>query len=107
MSTTDIWLTLIGMGIVTILTRAFFLIGGERIVLPSRVQRALRYAPAAALSAIILPDLLMGQNHVDFSLHNHKLMAGIAAALFFLYKRNMPGMIAVGMLVYTALRLST
>ena len=106
MNTIDIWLSLIGMGAITILTRAFFLIGGERVVLPTRVQQALRYAPAAALAAIILPDLLFWQNHIDISLNNHKLLASITAALFFIYKRNMLGMIAVGMVVYTLLRLN-
>lgn len=45
MTTLQIWLAILGMGVVTAATRAFFLIGGERTVLPPRVQRVLRYAP--------------------------------------------------------------
>ena len=51
MSTLQIWLVVAGMTLVTAATRAFFLLGGERGVLPERLQRALRYAPAAALVA--------------------------------------------------------
>lgn len=51
MSTLDIWLTIFGMTIVTIVTRALFLMVGDRLTLPMRVQHALRFAPAAALAA--------------------------------------------------------
>ncbi|MBY4895450.1 AzlD domain-containing protein [Cupriavidus sp. AU9028] len=107
MSHLEIWVALVGMAVVTIVTRAFFLMAGERVTLPDRVQRALRYAPAAALAAIILPDLMTWQGHFTAGLENHKLLAGIAAALFYLATRKMLGMIAVGMAVYTALRLLT
>jgi branched-subunit amino acid transport protein len=50
MTSTQIWLAIFGMTFVTAVTRAMFLIGGERTVLPGRVQRMLRYAPAAALA---------------------------------------------------------
>ena len=42
MSATHIWLAIVGMMLVTAATRALFLLGGERAVLPERVQRALR-----------------------------------------------------------------
>lgn len=101
----QIWLALIGMAGVTIVTRAFFLMAGERVSLPDRVQKALRYAPGAALAAIILPDLMTWQGHFSFGLDNFKLIAGVAAGVFYLVTRRMLGMIAVGMAVYTALRL--
>ncbi len=55
MSHTEIWIALAGMAVVTIVTRALFLMAGEHVTVPDRLQRALRYAPAAALAAIILP----------------------------------------------------
>ncbi len=105
MSHLEIWIGLVGMLVVTIITRAFFLMAGERVTVPDRLQRALRYAPAAALAAIILPDLMTWQGHFTVSPHNAKLMAGLAALLFFLLTRRMVGMIVFGMAVYTALRL--
>lgn len=42
----------------SVLTRAGFMLFGDYIPLPDGVRRALRYAPAAALTAIVVPDLL-------------------------------------------------
>ncbi|WP_432259311.1 AzlD domain-containing protein [Cupriavidus sp. TMH.W2] len=105
MSHTEIWIALVGMALVTVITRALFLMAGEHVSVPDRIQRALRYAPAAALAAIILPDLMTWQGHFTLALTNYKLMAGIAATLFYVLTRKMVGMILVGMAVYTALRL--
>ncbi|MNT90586.1 Branched-chain amino acid transport protein (AzlD) [compost metagenome] len=93
------------MGVVTVVTRALFLMAGEHVTVPDRLQRALRYAPAAALAAIILPDLMTWQGHFTVALSNYKLVAGVAATLFYLLTRKMVGMIVVGMAVYTGLRL--
>jgi branched-subunit amino acid transport protein len=100
-----VWLTIIGMALVTGLTRAFFLIGGERMVLPPRIQRVLRYAPAAALAAVVVPDLL--ETPVGLSLwpSNHALWASLAGLAYYLRRRGMMGTIAVGMVVFTVLRL--
>jgi len=105
MSHLEIWIALVGMAVVTVITRAFFLIAGERVTVPDRLQRALRYAPAAALAAIVLPDLLTWQGHFTVALDNIKLLSGIAATVFYLVTRSMVGMIAAGMAVYTVLRL--
>lgn len=105
MSHLEIWIALVGMAVVTIVTRALFLMAGEHVTVPDRLQRALRYAPAAALAAIVLPDLMTWQGHFTLSPANDKLVAGVAATLFFLATRRMVGMIVVGMAVYTALRL--
>ena len=46
------------LALCSVLTRAGFMLFGDYIPLPEGVRRALRYAPAAALTAIIVPDLL-------------------------------------------------
>ena len=104
MSSTSIWLVIIGMTVVTTLSRAFFLFAGERITLPERVQRALRYAPAAALAAVVVPVALTWHGHLVFSLTNHDMLAALAGLLWFLWRRSMVETIVVGMLVFTALR---
>lgn len=105
MSHLETWVAILGMTVITVLSRALFLMAGERVTVPDRLQRALRYAPAAALAAIVLPDLLTFDGHLAISPGNDKLMAGIAATVFYVLTRRMVGMIAVGMAVYTALRL--
>ena len=106
MSTLQIWLAIIGMGLVTAVTRALFLIGGERMVLPPRVQRVLRYAPAAALAGVVVPDLLVTQTGISIGLGNHALWASVAGLAYYLKRRGMMGTIAVGMIVFTVLRLA-
>ncbi|SAK38970.1 branched-chain amino acid transport [Caballeronia hypogeia] len=106
MSALQVWLAIIGMGLVTALTRALFLIGGERMVLPPRVQRVLRYAPAAALAGVVVPDLLETPAGLSLALSNHALWASVAGLAYYLRRRGMMGTIAVGMLVFTVLRLA-
>ena len=74
MTSTQIWLAIFGMMFVTALTRALFLIGGERTVLPERVQRMLRYAPAAALAAVVLPDVLATPDGLSFALVESRVL---------------------------------
>jgi branched-subunit amino acid transport protein len=105
LSATDVYLyTVIGcLTLVSVLTRAGFLLFGDYIPLPDGVRRALRYAPAAALTAIIVPDLLPW--HADtgpqFDL---RLVAGVAATLVFLRTRSAVAVIVTGMVVLWGLR---
>lgn len=105
MSALEIWLVIFGMTVVTVLTRSLFLAMGNRMTLPTRLQHALRFAPAAALIAIVLPDLLWNHGHFDASWTNPRLMAGIVATAFYVVTRRMLGMVVVGMAVFTVLRL--
>ena len=104
MTSTQIWLAIIGMTFVTALTRAMFLIGGERTVLPARVQKMLRYAPAAALAAVVLPDVLSTPDGLSFAPANHELYATLAGLGWFLWRRTMLGTIVTGMMVFTLMR---
>ncbi len=104
MSDLDIWLTIGLMTIATILTRSSFFLLGHAVKLPPKVQHALRYAPAAALAAIVAPDLLMSDGVLQLSWMNPKLMAGIGAAVFFLMTRRLLGTIVVGMALFSLLR---
>lgn len=104
MSATDIWLTIILLTVATILTRSSFFFLGHAVKLPPKVQHALRYAPAAALAAIVVPDLVLANGAMQLTWANPKLMAGIGAAAFFLATRHLLGTIIVGMSLYGLLR---
>ncbi|UDG82471.1 AzlD domain-containing protein [Candidatus Vallotia cooleyia] len=105
MSSTDIWFAIVGMMIVTGLTRTAFLLGGKRTVLPERVLRVLRYAPAAALIAVVVPDVVMTPKGLSFGFDNYAWYGTVAGMLWFLWRRSMVQTIIIGMLVFTALRL--
>ena len=94
-----------GLTVVTVLTRASFFMLPATVQLPGRVERALKYAPACALAAIIAPGVLAHDGQVTIGWGNHQMWALIAATAVFALKRNMMLMMAVGMGVLTALRL--
>ena len=56
MSAFDIWLTILLLAVAVILTRCSLFMLGHRVKLPPRLQHALRYAPAAALAALVSPS---------------------------------------------------
>ena len=61
-------------------TRTVMIVFGDRIPLPERVQHALRFAPACALTALIAPELLTEQGAWAISLANAKLIGGAMVA---------------------------
>ena len=105
MSDIEIWAVIILLTVATIIDRSDFWVIGHHINLPRRVQEALRYAPSCALAAIVAPDFFINDNQVVTSLHNPKLIAGVAAAVFYLWKKDMLLTIIFGMGIFTVVRL--
>ena len=46
----------IGLAIITVVSRAFFMIPEKELPLPDWLKRGLKYAPLAALTAVIAPE---------------------------------------------------
>jgi branched-subunit amino acid transport protein len=65
----------------------------------------LRYAPLAALAAVVVPEVVMTQGHVIHSLLDARLFAVAAASAYFFWRRGILGTILVGMAVLLPLRL--
>jgi branched-subunit amino acid transport protein len=105
MSTLEVWLLIVGLTLITIFTRTVFVMLGSHVVLPARLQRALRYAPGAALIAIIMPDLAIWQDELLLSVENYRLVAGVLALVFYILTRRMLATILLGMAIFTVLRL--
>jgi branched-subunit amino acid transport protein len=79
------------------------------VELPDVVQRAVRYAPATALVAIIVPELFFAPGHAylsDFDWHIPQFWGGLAALLGFLISKSMVFTILLGMLVFDGLQLT-
>ena len=75
----SLWLIILGMAVVTFFERASFLLASGKLQLPSLLLRALPYVPAAVLTAIWAPELLLQNGVPSLSLGNERLLAGIAA----------------------------
>ncbi|WP_295005604.1 AzlD domain-containing protein [uncultured Dechloromonas sp.] len=86
MNDPTLWLIFVLLGLATTLPRASFIVLGNRFSLPPTLQRALRYAPAAALAAIVVPDVLTVGGHI--APLNPKLAAAGAAILVAARWRN-------------------
>jgi branched-subunit amino acid transport protein len=77
----SIWLVMIAIGVITYATRLSFILIFGKMDMPGNLRRALRFVPAAVLSAIIFPEMLVREGGVDLSLGNERLLAGILAFL--------------------------
>jgi branched-subunit amino acid transport protein len=99
------WLAIAGVSLTTIVTRGSFVAFAPRLRLHRTVEEALRYAPAAALGALLLPVLVLRHGQVDFSLENQRLIAAFFAALVMWRFRSMTWTIVAGMGIATLLRL--
>ncbi|PTD97770.1 AzlD domain-containing protein [Pseudothauera lacus] len=97
-----LWLTLLAIGSTTILTRGSFIVAGERARLPATLQRALRYAPAAALAALVAPEILLDGG--EFTALNPKFAAAAVVVLVCLRLRNPWLPFIAGMAVLLLLR---
>lgn len=95
----------IGLAVITLVTRAFFMIPEQELPLPNWLKRGLKYAPLAALAAVIAPEIVMSDGQLIGSLADARLPALLAAVLYFFYKRSILGTIALGMAIYLPLHI--
>ncbi|GAB4265986.1 MAG: AzlD domain-containing protein [Candidatus Promineifilaceae bacterium] len=93
------WIVIIGMGLITFAIRVTPIILLEHFNLNDTIRQGLRFVPAAVLSAIVFPALLMPNGQLDVSLTNVRLLAGLLAALVAWRTKNVLYTIAVGLVV--------
>ena len=104
---TDLWTlaVIVGLAGVTVLTRCFFFILDRPWSLPGWAQRALNYAPVAALSAVVVPEIVMANGHLVSTWQDARLYAAAAGALVYFWRRDVLLTIVAGMGVYLPLHL--
>ncbi|KWR87329.1 AzlD domain-containing protein [Cupriavidus sp. IDO] len=93
---TLLWVFL-GAGMATFLIRLSFIAVEGRVRLPSWFRTALQFVPAAMLSALIAPDLLMQDGALYVSPANARLVAGLVAIVIAARTRSVGWTIAGGM----------
>jgi branched-subunit amino acid transport protein len=98
-------LTILALGLVSVITRAFFLFSDRPWSLPHWAQRGLQYAPIAALSAVVLPEVVMSQGQLVSSWMDARLFAAAAGAAWFFWRKGVLGTIVTGMAVYLPLHI--
>ncbi|OYU46608.1 MAG: branched-chain amino acid transporter [Burkholderiales bacterium PBB4] len=100
-------LTILGLACVTVLSRSLFFISEKTWVLPRWAQRGLQYAPLAALSAVIVPEIVMSQGALITTFQDARLYAVAAGIAYFFWRKGagqvVLGTIVIGMAVYLPL----
>ncbi|MES3000700.1 MAG: AzlD domain-containing protein [Pseudomonadota bacterium] len=104
MSPTEIFFTTLGMAVVVLLCRAFFMIPNDDLPMPRWLREGLRYAPVAALAAVVGPELVMTQGHLVDTWRDARIFGAVAGLAFYAWKGNLFGTIVCGTGVMLALR---
>ena len=94
-----------GLALITVLARAFFMIPEREIPMPDWLRRGLKYAPLAALTAVIAPEIFIAQGALIGTLQDARLPAVLCATGYYFWRRGILGTIVVGMLVYLPLHI--
>jgi branched-subunit amino acid transport protein len=105
----DAWTTvvaIVGLGAVTAITRGFFLATRRPVPLPAWLQRGLKVAPLAALTAVIVPEVAMTQGQLITTWQDARLPAVAAATLWYLVRPGVLGPLIAGLAVYVPLHLA-
>lgn len=105
MSTTEGVIAVVGLTVITIVTRGFFFLTEREVPIPAWLRQGLRYAPLAAMAAVVVPEVVMLQGQLISTWQDARLFAAAAGAAWFWWRRGILGTILVGMAVLLPLRL--
>lgn len=91
------------LAICAVLTRAGYFLFGDHLPLTDNVRQALRYAPVAALTAIVVPELAPWDQGVS-AFYDTPMLAAVIAVLFYVVFRSPLLVMVGGMVAYWLLR---
>ena len=94
-----------GLAVVTVITRGFFLFSERELELPAWAVQGLRYAPLAALVAVIAPEIVLTDGALISTWQDARIYAVLVGTLYFWWRRGILGMIVTGTAVLLALRI--
>jgi branched-subunit amino acid transport protein len=98
-------LAILGLAVITVATRGFFLYPERDLPLPGWLRQGLRYAPLAALAAVVAPEVVMTQGHLITTFKDARIYGTLAATAYFFWRRGILGTIVTGTLVLVVLRI--
>lgn len=104
MTALEIFFTTLGMAAITLGCRAFFLLPREDLPMPRWLREGLRYAPIAALTAVVAPELVMTQGELVDTWRDARIFGALAGLAFYAWRRSLFGTIVCGTGVMLALR---
>lgn len=96
---------IVGLTMVTVVSRSFFFFSNSDWDLPHWAQRGLQYAPIAALSAVVVPEIVMTQGALITTWEDARIYAAAVGVAVYFAKRDVLMTIVLGMAVYLPLHL--
>ena len=94
-----------GLAVVTVITRGFFLFSERELELPAWAVQGLRYAPLAALVAVIAPEIALTDGALLSTWQDARIYAVLVGTAYFWWRRGILGMIVTGTAVLLALKI--
>ena len=94
-----------GLTVVSVLARGFFLAPDREMELPAWVLQGLRYAPIAALVAVISPEIVLTNGALLATWADARIYAVLVATAYFWWRRGILGTIVCGTAVFLALKI--
>lgn len=98
-------LTILGLALVTVVTRGFFLFPEREVKIPDWLQRGLKVAPLAALAAVVAPEIVLTQGRLIDTWQDARLPAVAAATLWYVWRPGVLGPLLAGLAAFLPLRL--
>jgi branched-subunit amino acid transport protein len=96
-------LAMVGVAVVTFITRSFFLIPDRQVPLPDWLREGLRFAPLGALVAIVVPQIVMTDGVLSASWRDPRMYAAAVAMAVYFWRRGIVSTLAAGMTVLLGL----
>jgi branched-subunit amino acid transport protein len=105
MSISEGVIAILGLAVITVLTRGLFLIPERELPLPAWLQQGLRYAPLAALVAVVAPEIVLTSGQLITTWQDARLPSVAVATAYFFWRRDILGTILSGTAVLLILKL--
>lgn len=103
--TTYTTVSIVGLTVITVVSRGFFLFPEREVPIPDWLQRGLKVAPLAALAAVIVPEIVMSQGHLIGTWRDARLPAALVTTLWYAWRPGVLGPLLAGLAAYLPLRL--
>jgi branched-subunit amino acid transport protein len=100
----NLWVVILAVGALNYASRLSFIAAFGRRSMPAWLARALRFVPAAMLTALVLPMIVVAPTATALAWANPKALAAIAATVVAFRTRSTLKTLAAGMLVLWSLQ---
>jgi branched-subunit amino acid transport protein len=98
-ATLKLWVVIFAVGLLNYLSRLSFIAIFARRRMPPALERALKYVPAAMLTALILPMIYAGPAEGSSAAFDPKVVAAVIAGVVAYFTRSTLGTLGTGMAV--------